>query len=78
MPKDRLYLAMVLILLATSIASSLAAFHFYQVWSERPPPPKGSLTDDGNWNPFSNSQFWDPWSSLSRVFSSNYTLPGQV
>ena len=77
MRKDRLYVAATIILLATSLASSIAAIHYYTDWSQRPPEPKGSLSDDGSQNMFSDTQFWDNWSILTRILSSNNTLPGQ-
>jgi len=77
MRRGRLYLAATIILLATSLASSIAAIHYYTDWSQRPPEPKGSLSDDGSKNMFSDSNFWDQWSTLTRIFSINSTLPGQ-
>ncbi len=74
MPRDRLLLAVALILVATSLLSSLVAFHLYNVASENLPHPHGSLSQDGAWNPFSDSQFWNPWSSLSRAVTGNNTL----
>jgi hypothetical protein len=78
MRRDRIYLAAMIILLATSLASSIAAIHYYTQWSQRPPEPRGSLSDDGSTNMFSNSNFWDQWSILTKILSSNYTLPGQL
>jgi len=77
MRRDRLYVAATFILLATSLASSIAAIHYYTEWSQRQAEPNGSLSDDGSTNMFSDSNFWDQWSTLTRIFSSNYTLPGQ-
>jgi len=77
MRRDRLYVAATIILLATSLASSIAAIHYYTDWSQRAPESKGSLSDDGSRNMFSDSNFWDQWSTLTRIFSTNSTLPGQ-
>jgi len=77
MRKDRLYVAATIILLVTSLASSIAAIHYYAEWSQRPAEPKGSLSDDGSQNMFSDSNFWDQWSTLTKIFSTNSTLPGQ-
>ncbi len=66
-----------IILLATSLASSIVAFQYYIEWAQRPPEPKGSLSDDGSMNMFSDSNFWDQWTTLTKIFSTNNTLPGQ-
>lgn len=74
MPHDRAYLALAIALVAVSLASSLAAAHFYQIWIDRIPEPRGSLADDGSTNMFSDPGFWNPWSGLSRVVLLNGTL----
>jgi len=77
MRRDRLYLAATIILVATSLASSIAAIHYYTDRSQRSPDPKGSLSDDGSQNMFSDSNFWDQWSTVTKIFSTNSSLPGQ-
>jgi hypothetical protein len=76
MPRERLLLALAILLVATSVASSFAALHYYQTSTDRSPQPRGSLSQDGSWNPFSDPLFWDPWAGLSHVVSWNYTIPG--
>ena len=78
MRKDQLYLAATINLLSTSLASSIAAFNFYTESSKGPdqPQPKGSFSDDGSWTIFSDTQFWDPFSSLTGIFSSNSPFSG--
>jgi hypothetical protein len=76
MPRERLLLALAIVLVATSVASSFVALHYYQISTDPPPQPRGSLSQDGSWNPFSDPLFWSPWAGISQVVSSNYTIPG--